>query len=110
MHRYIFYTEHNRPTAIDAFYHLLTPTEIGGTPVNENLVKLLPKDDPLLKLIEEDARQMELMKMRSRFALSKGPHMVIVDYDKYKLEDLEEHLKVCERVGTLKDFLKKARV
>ena len=36
MHRYIFYTEHNRPTAIDAFYHLRTSIEIGGAPINRD--------------------------------------------------------------------------
>jgi hypothetical protein len=102
MHRYIFYLQPDRKGFIlDSMYELTSPDLSGDA------LKVALKIDP--DLVKKDQKAFTVMTLRSRFAMTKGPFLVRTEIELSR-ETLQMVLDVKSEDGTLRDWLKAARV
>lgn len=94
---YIFYVGYDENGVyLDAMHRLSVPD------MDLNTLKVARKLDP--KYGEEDAIALEMMNLRKRFQMTRGPYVVRTKFDLNRFE-LEQILKYCQMNGELKQFL-----
>ena len=114
MNRYVFYISAPKwgddPDTIyfENFHKLKSDLDM-PTPITEGLLRLLGAEHDIVKTAMEDAEILHKMNLRQRYAISKGPFMVLLDVDATR-EMLEGVMTGKHRDGTLKEFLKRAKL